>query len=109
MSEKRQIYSVFYCSKDEKKLAGIFSSLEKAATFANERFMFEARSKISTRIKRMEIFTPEENSMFSPWAQLPIAWISFGQLTTIRLRWGGEDAEKWDKKLLKMQKANRQK
>lgn len=109
MSEKRQIYCVFYCSDLNKKLAGIFFSLDKATDFANARFLSEVNHKSRTKVKRMEIFMPEENHIFLQWAQLPIAWISFGQLTTIRPRWGGEDAEKWDKKLLKMQKANRQK
>lgn len=109
MSEKRQIYCVFYCSHINKKLAGIFSSLDKATNFANARFLFEVNHKSRTKVKRMEIFMPEEKYIFSPWAQLPIAWISFGQLLTDRPRWGGEDAEKWDKKLQKMQQANRQK
>lgn len=108
MSDKRRIYCVFYVCKDTKKIAGIFTSLGKAVDFCNNRFLFENRTGNQTKIKRMEIILPEENAMFSPRAMLPISWISFEEMTEDRPRWGGEEADIWDKKLKSKWQKSRQ-
>lgn len=108
MSDKRRIYCVFYVCKDTKKIAGIFTNLGKAAEFCNDRFLFEKRTGNRAKIKRMEIILPEENAMFSPGAMLPIAWMSFEEMTDDRPRWGGEEADIWDKKLKSKSQKNRQ-
>lgn len=100
MSKARPIYCAFCCKSEyDKKIAGVFTSLKKSADFCNQRFVIQRAHPANAKIMRMEIIVPEENSTFSPNTQLPIAWLSFGQIDSNRPRWGGKDADKWDKNL----------